>query len=186
MNDDDDIYDKLLTQGFLKREVDVKKNKIIKNEQTKKNKILNKVLYRNYELNEDEKFIPDIISSKDEKNLYIDNMVEPYDYNYISDLKDKYEIELKYYKYVKSDSISMIKPGGYIRCIDIDENLKWGGTVVKLINENNLNKFKIQLMNTSNNFWTIKFNKYYIFYKNNITYKDTFRDIFIKKANLNF
>jgi len=183
---DDDIYNKLLTQGFLKREVDIKKNKLIKKEQLKKNKILNKVLYRNYELDEDEKFVPDVISIKDEKNLYIDNIIERDDYNYINELKDKYEIEFKYYNYVKPDNISMIKPGGYIRCIDTDENLKWGGTVVKLINENNLNKFKIQLMNTSNKFWTIKFNKYYVFYKKNITYKDTFRDIFIKKANLNF
>lgn len=183
---DDDIYDKLLKQGFLKREVDINKIKNEKKERNKKNKILNKVLYRNYELNEDEKFVPDIITLKEEKNLIIDNLIEDNNDDYINYLKNKFEIELKYYTYVKPSNISIIKPGGYLRCIDIDENLKWGGTVMKLIDERNLNKFKIQLMNTSNKFWTIKYSKYYVFYKKNITYKDTFRDIFIKKANLNF
>jgi hypothetical protein len=184
--DNDDIYDKLLKQGFLKREIDIKYNKQVKEEQLKKVKILNKVLYRNYVLDDNEKFTPDIISLKDEKNLTIENLIEPDNYDYVNELKKKFEIELQNYSYIKPTNISNIKPGGYIRCVDTDENLKWGGTVVKLINENNLNKFVIKLMNTTNKFWTIKYNKYYVFYKNNITYKDTFKDIFIKKANLNF
>lgn len=36
---DDDIYEKLLKQGFLKREIDLKKNKILKKENIKKKKL---------------------------------------------------------------------------------------------------------------------------------------------------
>ena len=71
---DDDIYDKLMKQGFLKREVDHKKNKLAKHEKLKKQKILNKVLYRNYSLEDNEKFVPDVITQKDEKNIIIDNI----------------------------------------------------------------------------------------------------------------
>ena len=183
---DDDIYDKLMKQGFLKREIDHNKNKLAKQEKLKKKKILNKVLYRNYILDDNEKFIPDVISQKDEKNMIIESMVEKNDSKYINYLLDKYEIELKDYKYISSDNINEIKLGGYVRCVDLDENLKWGGTVIKLINIDNLSKFKIKLMNCKKNTWSIKYSKFYVFFKKTVSYRDSFKNIFIKKANLNF
>lgn len=183
---DDDIYDKLMKQGFLKREVDHKKNKLLKKEKIKKQKILNKVLYRNYNLEENEKFVPDIISRKDEKDIIIENMIDKNDANHIKYLLDKYEIELKDYKYISPDNVNEIKLGGYIRCVDLEENLKWGGTVIKLVNIDNLSKFKIKLMNCKKDTWSIKYSKFYVFFKNTVSYRDTFKNIFIKKANLDF
>ena len=183
---DDDIYDKLMKQGFLKREIDHKKNKILKKEKQKKQKILNKVLYRNYNYEENEKFVPDIITKKEEKNIIIENMVDKKNKDYITYLISKYEIELKDYEYVDSQNIDKIKLGGYVRSIDLNENLKWGGTVIKLINDKNLSKFKIKLMNTNKKTWSVKYSKFYIFYKKTVTSRDTFRNLFIKKANLNF
>ena len=183
---DDDIYDKLMKQGFLKRAIDNNKNKLAKQEKLKKKKISNKVLYRKYILDDNEKFIPDVISQKDEKNMIIENMVEKNDSKYINYLLDKYEIELKDYKYISSDNINEIKLGGYVRCVDLDENLKWGGTVIKLINIDNLSKFKIKLMNCKKNTWSIKYSKFYVFFKKTVSYRDSFKNIFIKKANLNF
>lgn len=183
---DDDIYDKLMKQGFLKREVDHKKNKLVKQQKLKKQKILNKVLYRNYTLEENEKFVPDVITQKDEKNMIIDNMIHKNDDNHIKYLLNKYEIELKDYKYISPENISEIKLGGYIRCVDLDENLKWGGTVIKLINFDNLSKFKIKLMNCKKDTWSIKYSKFYVFFKKTVSYRDTFKNIFIKKANLDF
>lgn len=183
---DDDIYDKLLKQGFLKREVDYKQKKEFNRQKRNKQKILNKVLYRNFELDDEEKFIPDIITNKDEKLLNIENMIEIEDDSHVKDLMIKYEIELKDYKYINSKNIDDIKLGGYVRYIDLDDNLKWGGTVIKLINKDNLSKFKIKLMNTKKDTWSIKYSKYYVFFKKTVSYRDTFRNIFIKKAHLEF
>ena len=83
-------------------------------------------------------------------------------------------------------NIEDLKLGGYLRCVDLDENIKWGGIVTKLINKSNLDKLSIELMNTKKQFWKIKFMKYYVFFKKTVTRRDKFRDIFIKKANLNF
>ena len=184
---DDDIYEKLMKQGFLKTEIDHKKNKLLKKEKIKKQKILNKVLYRNYNLEDNEKFVPDILSKKDEKNIIIENLIEKKKNNeYINYLISKYEIELKDYIYIDSENIDKIKLGGYVRSIDLEENIKWGGTVIKLIDINNLSKFKIKLMNIKKNTWNVKYSKFYIFFKNNVSSRDTFRNLFIKKANLNF
>ena len=184
---DDDIYDKLMKQGFLKKEVDYIKIKKEKQEKLKKCKILNKILYNNYYLDDDDKFISTIISKKEEKNLNLDKILEIKNNNdYIEYLLNKYEIELKDYEYVSFKDLDKIKLGGYLRYIDLDENLKWGGIVIKLIKLNNLSKFKIKLMNSKNNIWTIKYFKFYIFFKNTITSRDKFKKLFIKKANLNF
>ena len=183
---DDDIYEKLLKQGFLKREIDLKKNKILKKENIKKKKIINKVLYKNFTIEDNEKFTPDIISKKDEKNINIENMIDKKSNKYIESLTKKYEIELKDYKFIDSKDIKLIKLGGYVRCVDLEENLKWGGTVIELIDDKNLSKFKIKLMNSNKKTWSIKYSKFYVFFKNTISSRDTFRNIFIKKANLNF
>ena len=76
----------------------------------------------------------------------------------------KYEIELKDYIYIDSENIDKIKLGGYVRSIDLEENIKWGGTVIKLIDINNLSKFKIKLMNIKKNTWNVKYSKFYIFF----------------------
>ena len=183
---DDDIYNKLIKQGFLKREVDYRKNKLIKDEKKKKKKILNKVLYRNYILEDEDKFTPDVISLKEEKYLNIENMIEKKNNNHILYLKNKFEIELKDYEYIDSENINKIKLGGYVRCVDLDENIKWGGTVINLLNKKNLSKFKIKIINSKKDIWSIKYSKYYVFFKKTVTYRDTFKDIFIKKANLQF
>jgi hypothetical protein len=113
-------------------------------------------------------------------------MIDKNDTNHIKYLLDKYEIELKDYKYISPDNVNEIKLGGYIRCVDLEENLKWGGTVIKLVNIDNLSKFKIKLMNCKKDTWSIKYSKFYVFFKNTVSYRDNFKNIFIKKANLDF
>ena len=113
-------------------------------------------------------------------------MIQKNNNNYILSLQEKYEIELKDYIYIHPSNVNIIKKGGYIRYINIDEEIKWGGAVINIININNLSKLIIQLKNTNDKFWKIKFNKYYVFYKNHVTYRDTFKNLFIKKANLLF
>lgn len=113
-------------------------------------------------------------------------MIDKKSNKYIESLTKKYEIELKDYKFIDSKDIKLIKLGGYVRCVDLEENLKWGGTVIELIDDKNLSKFKIKLMNCNKKTWSIKYSKFYVFFKNTISSRDTFRNIFIKKANLNF
>ena len=122
-------------------------------------------MYRNYDLDDNEKFVPDILSKKDEKNIIIENMIEKKsNIEYINYLISKFEIELKDYKYIDSQNINEIKLGGYVRSIDLEENLKWGGTVIKLVDIGNLSKFKIKLMNSKKKYLEYKIFKILYFF----------------------
>ena len=50
----------------------------------------------------------------------------------INNLYKKYSEELEDYKYIKNiEEYNNIKPGGYIRYFDLNDNLKWGGIFLK-------------------------------------------------------
>ena len=173
-----DNYEYLLKEGFLE-----KKKK--RNKKDNKKKILNKVLYRNYEIEENEKFLSSNSINKEIKNTKISNYVLGTNniFEHVTNLKCKYQDELNGFDYIDSNNISKIKEGSFIRLIDLKENLKWGGMIIKLINKNNLSKFQIQLKNKNNNLWKVKFIKYFVFYKQNIP-NGKFRDLFISLAKL--
>lgn len=191
MNEYDDIYAKLTKQGLLKKESDIK-NKKIRNELKNKNEILNRVRYKlfyNRNLNNDDEDDNNnecqIITVKEEKNLKIDKLLKnKSNDNYVNYLKNKYSVELNEYEYIESSNIKKLKLGGYIRYIDINEDIKWGGILIKINNINKLSKCVLSLKNTNNDIWKIKFIKYYIFYKSNATFrlniKKDFNKLFVK------
>ena len=174
----DDKYEILLKEGFFD------KKKKINKEQKKKNKILNKVLYRNYQLNDNEKYISSNSIIKDCKNTKISSLVVGNNIlEHIISLKCKFQTELDGFEYIDSNNLSKIKEGGFLRLVDLKENLKWGGMIIKFINKNNLSKFQIQLRNSKNNMWKIKFIKYFVFYKKNDP-SAKFRDLFLSFADI--
>ena len=117
-------------------------------------------------------------------NAKISNLVTTIDIlDHIAGLKCKYQNELDGFEYINSSNLSSIKEGGFLRLVDLKENLKWGGMIIKFINKNNLSKFQIQLRNSKNNMWKIKFIKYFVFYKKNDP-GAKFRDLFLSFANL--
>ena len=174
----DDKYEILLKEGFFD-----KKRKINK-EQKNKEKILNKVLYRNYQLDDNEKYISSNSIIKDCKNTKISSLVVGNNIlEHITSLKCKFQTELDGFEYIDSSNLSKIKEGGFLRLVDLKENLKWGGMIIKFINKNNLSKFQIQLRNSKNNMWKIKFIKYFVFYKKNDP-GAKFRDLFLSFADI--
>ena len=90
----------------------------------------------------------------------------------INFLIEKYNEQLEKYNYIMKDEINSLKLGGYIKYINIYDELIWGGALFK-IDRNNI------YMKKDNEI--IKINKFknIIFYKNHITLNDKTREIFL-------
>jgi hypothetical protein len=90
----------------------------------------------------------------------------------INYLIEKYNNQLEKYNYIMKDEIDNLKLGGYIKYININDDLIWGGALFK-IDKNNI------YMKKDNEI--IKINKFknIIFYKNHITSNDKTREIFL-------
>jgi hypothetical protein len=108
-------------------------------------------------------FIDTIITQDEWENEYNER---------INVLINKYLDQLEKFNYIIKDEINNLKPGGYIKFINVDDNLIWAGVLYK-IDTNNIYTIK------DNNI--IKINKFknIIFYKNHITSEDKRRDIFL-------
>ena len=173
---DDDIYTRLSNKGFLKKKyyINDKKKKI------NKNKILNKILYKNYSSDEED-YLSETIKKKDLKNIKLDNFIN-YNSNdeYIKFLKKKFK-ELDEYEYVTIKNLSNIKLGGYIRCVNMNEELKWGGILIKINNLNYKENLEFLIKNISNKIWKISYYNYYIFYKKQVTKNDILKKILLNK-----
>ncbi len=94
----------------------------------------------------------------------------------INYLIEKYNDQLEKYNYIMINEIDGLKSGGYIKYINLNDELIWGGALCK-INRNNI------YMKKNNEI--IKINKFknIIFYKNHITQNDKTREIFISSLD---
>ena len=120
-----------------------------------------------------EKDIVNIINSiktqkqwEDEKNDYIDKMYKKYskeleDYNVITNNKQYDNMEL----------------GGYVRYIDGDDELKWGGILLKKYKKNDFNY--MILANSKMQRINISYNRNTCFYKKHKTASDNRRQFFM-------
>ena len=61
-------------------------------------------------------------------------------------------LELENYKYIEFKDIHKIKPGGFVRYIDQEDALNWGGLVLQIEQPNDMNKCKILLTNFENKY----------------------------------
>ena len=179
----DDIYTILLSQGFLNRECDLEEKKRIRNKRKNRYKVMKKILYENISSDSEDYTAT---ANQINNNNYIDSIVQPYNNNYIDSLKQKYEIELNDYFHINDKNLDEMKTGGYIRYVNMKEEIKWGGILIKIKDEKKITKMKLVLKNSTNNYWNIKFKNFYIFYKKNVSRYDKFRDLFISKAHINF
>ena len=108
-------------------------------------------------------FIDTIITQDEWENEYNER---------INFLINKYLDQLEKFNYIIKDEINNLKLGGYIKFINVEDNLIWAGVLYK-IDTNNIYTIK------DNNI--IKINKFknIIFYKNHVTSEDKRRDIFL-------
>lgn len=168
-----DIYDLLKSNGLLKSE----KGLALKKKEKRRKRLVEKMRKSSEEsiTSSDEE-----MTEREERTSRIEELITPInDINHIFYLKTKYEDELKDYEFVDGNNIEKLKCGGYIRYVNLNDELKWGGVLVKLINNKKIESTKLLLKNKSNKLWSIFFYRYYIFYKKNRTRNDKFRELFI-------
>lgn len=104
--------------------------------------------------------------------------------NKINNYLEIYKNELKDYKYVNSlEELYDLKSAGYIRYINLNGELKFGGILIKVFESENKDEFNkknlILLQNSNNNKWVISYERNYIFYKNQTKKGDNLRNLFI-------
>ncbi len=110
-------------------------------------------------------------------NKFIDDIMtqDEWEYNYnkkLDDLITKYSSQLEKYNYIIKDEIDSLIIGGYIKYIDINNNLNWGGVLAK-IDSNYI------YLKKDNEY--IKINKFknIIFYRGHRTRNDKYRELFV-------
>lgn len=110
-------------------------------------------------------------------NKFIDDIItqDEWEYNYnnrIDMLIKKYSPQLEQYNYIMKDEINTLIIGGYIKYIDINNNLNWGGVLAKIDND-------YIYLKKDNEY--IKINKFknIIFYRNHRTRNDKYRELFV-------
>jgi len=95
-----------------------------------------------------------------------------------------YKKELKNYNYVSSkEELNELKLAGYIRYFDRDDNLKFGGILIKVFeSETDIIEKKrtlLLLQNSDGIKWTISWENNIIFYKPQTKKGDNLRNLFI-------
>ena len=93
--------------------------------------------------------------------------------------KSDYEKELEDYEFIESEEElkRTAKKGGYVRYFNANDELRYGGFLVNIFQDNEITK--ITLMNTMGKRWAISWTRNYIFYKKHTTANDKLRKIFI-------
>lgn len=108
----------------------------------------------------------------------------------INKFKLKYKDELKNYNIINTkEELYNLKSAGYIRYFDRDDNLKFGGILLKVFESENENvdmvRTLILLKNSDNIKWTISWENNMIFYKKQTKKGDNLRNLFISLLDNN-
>jgi hypothetical protein len=104
------------------------------------------------------------------ENIEINNNVKKW--------KEKYKKQLEDYEFVRNtEELYQVKIGGYIRYINLNEKLKWGGILLKVFKDKDRNL--MVLGNKDFKRFIVSFERNYIFYKKHKTASDNLRKIFI-------
>lgn len=128
---------------------------------------------------------------KSKRILDIENFLNNIETQHEYELKNKKIIEkyfkkyseyLEDYKYVKNiDEFNKLPYGGYIRYVDLDENLKWGGIFLKKYKYKDMTM--LLLSNSLSKTFSISFDKNCIFYKKHTSQSDKTRKLFLSYLN---
>ena len=175
----DDIYSLLKNDGFLKTESQYKNEVASRKENIKKKKLFNKIINRSE--NESSDSESDKITATEQKNLIIDNIIDKKnDLVHIHFIKNKFKNELYDFEFINSESINNLKIGHIVRYVNLNDELKWGGILVKMLYPNKPTECILRLRNSKGNFWDIKFINFYIFFKYRNSKAENFQKLFLK------
>ena len=129
----------------------------------------------------------DKIKSDREKKIdnFLKQMENPKDWEekmkkLLKEFRKKFKGELEDYAFVKDvETLYQLKIGGYIRYINLNNKLKWGGILIKMYPDKKRDRNLMVLLSQNSKRFVVSFEKNYIFYKNNKTYTDKTRKLFI-------
>jgi len=97
---------------------------------------------------------------------------------HIDNMQKKYKEYLEDYNLVQNkEEYDMCKLGGYIRYIDNNDIMKWGGILIKKIQLHDIDYMVV--LNSQKQSCKVSFNKNIIFYKKHMTANDKTRKLFI-------
>ena len=124
---------------------------------------------------------------KSDREKKIDNFLKQFDTqkeweekmnNKIKKFYKNYKEELEDYIFIKNKKeYNKLKLGGYIRYINFNDELRWGGILLK---KNKYDDMDIMVISNSNsNIFQVSFDKNYIFYKEHTTQADKTRKLFL-------
>jgi hypothetical protein len=94
----------------------------------------------------------------------------------VKELKKKFKIELKGFKYVTDANIFLNIKKKYVRYVEFNNKINYGGFFFKAEKKNNT--IIIYLINSDKKVWSIDANKNYIFINDIITENDRIRQMF--------
>lgn len=98
--------------------------------------------------------------------------------NKVNKFMTKYSKELEDYIYVPTiKEYKKINVGGYIRYFNLNDELKWGGILIKKIKQDDIDL--MVLANTSFERFVVSFQKNIIFYKPHTTSSDKIKKLFL-------
>jgi hypothetical protein len=108
---------------------------------------------------------------------------------HINYLKKKFTNELNKYTFINSiNELKKLKLGGYIRYVNINDELKWGGALCK-INYDHTSMNNIIVISNINDgnktYYNVCFEKNFFFYRNHITREDKTRELFVSYLDYN-
>jgi hypothetical protein len=117
------------------------------------------------------------------KDIFLNNIMTQSEWYkkkaaYLKELLITYKDELDEYLPVQNiKEYNKIKVGGYIRYIDSNDILKWGGILLKKIKKNDIDYMIVA--NTNMKCITVSFYRNTIFYKKHVSASDKTRKMFI-------
>ena len=111
-----------------------------------------------------------------EHDEILNKKIEKFYANYSKELEKYYHVKTK-------EELYNLKLAGYIRYFDRDDNLKYGGILIKIFESetDNIEKKRtlLLLQNSDGNKWTISWENNIIFYKQQTKKGDNLRNLFI-------
>ncbi len=82
--------------------------------------------------------------------------------------------QLDKFIYIHNDNINDLKNGSIIKYIDLNGNLKYGGILIKIL-DNELNTTRKFLLKSGETYYTLYHHKLYFFYKPKQNKRDIFK-----------
>jgi hypothetical protein len=129
----------------------------------------------NKRLKEIDDFV-DSIKTENEFNSEIQQKMEKYKEKFYNELLD-------YNPVISLKDLYNLKSAGYIRYVNFNNEIKYGGILLKIFKTENEDEISqknlILLQNSNNKKWTISWENNYIFYKKQTKKGDNMRNLFI-------